>query len=164
MLELLVTIAIIALLLTVTVPISGVFKKKAEKVKCMSQMRTLHTSLTAHLTDKGHWPQLPDDGRDWTESGFFRFWVSSLEPYGASTETWLCPSDKLYLQMKKSEIEKKDRFFGSYVPTPFDKSPASPLRWNQPWLIERGDFHGEGGHLLMPDGSISSARNPFHGR
>ena len=130
----------------------------------MSHMRTIHTSFTGYMGDHGHWPQPPFLELKLTGSTFYRFWIETLEVYGIFKETCLCPSYKLLLQMKKSETEKADRYFGSYVPTPFDKSPSSPLRWNQPWLIERGDFHGKGGHILMPDGSVTSARNPFHGR
>lgn len=164
LLELLVTVALVAILLTLIFPITDSIRKKAEKVKCMSHMRALHASLSAHLEDKGHWPQVPRNADNWDESRFYRFWVTSLEPYGSSRDTWLCPSDKLIFQVKKSELEKENRYFGSYVPTAFDDSPSSPLRWLQPWLVERGDFHGEGGHMLMPDGSISSTQNPFHSR
>lgn len=163
--ELLVVIGIGLLLFSLTFPISDTFKKRAEKAACISHMRALHSSFSAHLTDKGHWPQLPDDGeKEWTESLFFKFWITTLEPYGASPETWLCPSDKVLLQTKKSNAGKKDQYFGTYVPTPFDKSPSSPIRWNQPWLLERGNFHGKGGHMLMPDGTVHDSMNPFHGR
>ncbi len=159
--ELLVTIAVLLVLLTVATVISDTFKKRAEKAKCISHMRTLHSALSAHVLDKGHWPQMDDDEENWTESKFFKFWIESLEPYGTSADNWVCPSDKLFLQFRKVD---KDEYFGSYVPTPFDKAPSTPFRWNQPWLIERGDFHGKGSHMLMPDGSVQESQNPFSGR
>lgn len=159
--EILVVTGIVLLLGTMVVSISATFKKRAEKVKCMSHMRTLHTAFTAHLTDKGHWPQMDENEQKWTESKFFRFWIQSLEPYGAAPDTWICPSDKLFLEFREVD---KDSFFGSYAPTPFDRAPGTPLRWNQPWVIERGDFHGKGSHMLMPDGSIQESQNPFYGR
>jgi len=171
-LELLFVVALILLLGGLLIPISSRFMKRAEKAKCLSHMRTLHTCFVAHVTEKGEWPQLPSDdgsvGEDeandvWSEDGFYRFWVTALEPYGAARDTWLCPSDKLFLQMSKSDLEKK-KYFGTYVPTPFESGPSIPFRWNQPWLIERGDFHGRGAHMLMPDGSVHDSQNPFHGR
>jgi type II secretory pathway pseudopilin PulG len=171
-LELLFVVSLVLFFGALLVPISSRFMKRAEKAKCLSHMRTLHTCFVAHVTDKGGWPQLPlddevdgEDGSDdvWTENGFYRFWVTALEPYGSSRETWLCPSDKLFLQMSKSDLEKEE-YFGTYVPTPFESGPATPFRWNQPWLIERGDFHGKGSHILMPDGSITDSQNPFAGR
>ena len=163
-LEVLVTVALVGLLITLVVPISDKFKKRAEKAACMTQMRVLHSALSGHITDIGTWPQIPNDANEWRETEFYRFWITSLEPYGASRDTWLCPSDKLLLQMKKEVVSDKNRYFGTYVPTPFDEMPSSPYRWMQPWLVERGDFHGEGGHILMPDGSVSSSRKPFHAR
>ncbi|HRQ87568.1 MAG TPA: type II secretion system protein [Bacteroidia bacterium] len=159
--ELLVTIGIVVLLAALLVPISDTLRKRAEKAKCISHMRAIHSSLSAHLLDKGSWPQMPD-GERWDENKFYQFWITSLEPYGSSQATWLCPSDKLLLQMKQSDM--KDQYFGTYVPTAFDKNPSSPVRWNQPWLIERGNFHGKGGHMLMPDGSVQDSMNPFYGR
>lgn len=127
-------------------------------------MRTIHAAFSAHLTDKGYWPQLPEDEQDWNEDKFFEFWILALEPYGASRDTWICPIDidnKRYANRSKID---PDKFFGSYVPTPFDENPASPYRWSQPWAIERGDLHGKGAHMLMPDGSIQESQNPFYGR
>lgn len=171
-LELLVVVSLILLFGGLLVPISSRFMKRAEKAKCLSHMRTLHTCFVGHITDKGEWPQLPfddegagEDGSDdvWSEDGFYRFWVTALEPYGAARDTWLCPSDKLFLQFSKSDLEKNE-FFGTYVPTPFEPGPGTPFRWNQPWMIERGDFHGRGAHMLMPDGSVHDSQNPFNGR
>lgn len=161
LLELLLVIAILALLGGLVVTVSSSFKKRAKKVKCISHMRTLHTSFVGHLTDKGHWPQMDEREENWNESKFFKFWITSLEPYGAAADTWLCPSDELFLEFRETN---KDSYFGSYAPTPFDEAPGTPFRWNQPWLIERGDFHGKGSHILMPDGSVSDSQNPFAGR
>lgn len=160
LLELIIAISIGALIATSVVMISSTFKERAHKVKCISQMRTLHTAFAAHLTDKGSWPQFPED-MEWSESGHFGFYIKALEPYGVAQDTWLCPADKLYLEWREVD---KNTYFGSYVPTPFDKNPSTPMRWNQPWVIERGDLHGKGAHILMPDGSVQDSRNPFYGR
>lgn len=165
LIEILLTVGIIAILVLIAIPVMETLREQAEKTKCMSQMRTLHTCFVAHVQDKGSWPQLPtDDGGKWSEDRFYKFWITSLEPYGCSQETWLCPSDKLTLQFKRSELAKEERYFGTYVPTAFDDAPGSPFRWNQPWVVERGNFHGRGAHMLMPDGSIQDAQNPFFGR
>lgn len=164
LIELLLTIGIIAILVLISVPIIETLRANAEKAKCISQLKTLHTCFVAHVQDHGKWPQLPvDKEKEWSESAFYQFWIRSLEPYGCSQETWLCPSDKLFLQFKRSELSR-DRYFGTYVPTAFDEAAASPFRWNQPWLVERSDYHGRGAHMLMPDGSVQDAQNPFFGR
>lgn len=173
LLELLVSITIVSILLTMVVAISGKFKARAEKAKCMSQMRALHTSFAAHVEDTGSWPQLPEreDDSGWSEDEFFRFFVLALEPYGGNEEMWLCPSDKdlikfrlLNEQKRKNERKGAKKYFGSYVPTRFAPGNHTPFRWNQPWLLERGAFHSGKSHMLLPDGSVHDTRDAFYGR
>jgi prepilin-type N-terminal cleavage/methylation domain-containing protein len=161
LLELLTSIAIGGLLLGMTVVIADTFVKRAKKARCLSNMRTIHSGLLAYLSDKGHWPQMEEGKVDFTEEEFFGFWVEATEPYGLNQDTWICPMDMRYQGLPD---EEKDNYSGSYVVTRFDKNPATPFRWNQPWAMERGDLHGNGAHILMPDGSISESRNPFSGR
>ena len=161
LIELLVSIGIGALLIGLTVPISSMFVKKAKKVRCISNMRTLHSALSGFVSDTGHWPQMEKDRFDFTEEDFFRFWVVATEPYGMSQDTWLCPMDR-NIELKAEAI--KQSHYGSYAVTRFDEIPATPFRWNQPWAMERGNFHGKGVHILMPDGSVSDSQNPFSGR
>lgn len=121
----------------------------------------MHTALAGYVTDKGSWPQMEEDRFDFTEEEFFKFWVLATEPYGMSQDTWLCPMDRnINLVLGKMGFE----YYGSYNVTRFDKNPSTPFRWNQPWAMERGNFHGRGVHILMPDGSVNESQNPFAGR
>ena len=160
LLEVLVTVGIISFLLSLLYLVSVRFIKRAELVKCMSHMRSLHTAFLAYVEDRGEWPQY--DMKDNSKSrDLFRFYIQSLEEYGVSQDNWICPTDKIY-----RDIPEKDRpkFYSSYMMTQFDKGNMTPLRWNQPWLVERGNFHGKGRLILMPDGSITESLNPFFGR
>ncbi len=159
--ELLVAVGVGILLISLTAVVSDTLIKRARKVGCLSNMRVLHTSLVAHVTDKGHWPQMEEDRFDYTEEEFFEFWVLSTEPYGMSQDSWICPSDRNVARIHGAMGSK---YFGSYNVTRFDKGPATPFRWNQPWAMERGNFHGKGVHILMPDGSVDDSQNPFAGR
>lgn len=104
---------------------------------------------------------MPEDEFDFSEEDFFRFWVEATAPYGMNQDTWLCPMDrKLAVLAGKME----SRFYGSYNITRFDKTASTPYRWNQPWAMERGNFHGKGAHILMPDGSVQESMNAYHGR
>lgn len=161
LLELLVVIGLIGLFFGLLIPVSDTFLKKAKKAKCISNLRTLHSGLSGYYAEHGHWPQMEEGRVDFTEDEFFRFWVEATEPYGLSQETWLCPMDQSFAGLPK---EERGKFRGSYVVTRFDKKPPTPFRWNQPWAMERGDLHGQGAHILMPDGSVQDSRNPFHGR
>jgi len=155
--ELMVVLVIIGVLTALAVPSYIHFRNQAKKATCLSHMKTVHTGLGAHLNDKGYWPQMPDGIYDGEETDFFEFWIRAIEPYGVHEPNWLCPADKV-----RKEAWDKDKS-GSYIPTPFDAHPISPIRWNQPWLIERGNLHGKGAHIAMPDGSINPSMSPFGG-
>ena len=159
--ELLVAVGVGILLISLTAVVSDTFIKRARKVGCLSNMRVLHSSLVAHVTDKGHWPQMEEDRFDYTEEEFFKFWILSTEPYGMSQDSWICPSDRNVARIHGAMGSK---YFGSYNVTRFDKAPTTPFRWNQPWAMERGNLHGKGVHILMPDGSVDDSQNPFAGR
>ncbi|MDB4662798.1 type II secretion system GspH family protein [Verrucomicrobiales bacterium] len=158
LLEILVVFAVVAILAGVVISISDSFRKRAETAQCLSKMRTVHSGLSSYLIDQGHWPQLPPEAMEFSETEYFTFWMKSIEPYGISEENWLCPSDKI-----NKEKFKKEKT-GSYIPTAFDGFMITPHRWNQPWLVERGDLHGKGAHIAMPDGSINPSTKAFGGR
>ena len=65
----------------------------------------------------------------------------------------MCPTDLRERNVGEKQSER-DKFEGSYIPTHFESGTDAPYRWRQPWLLERGDFHGEGALMIMPDGSI----------
>lgn len=159
--ELLVTILVVLLLASIGAISYEKFQQRARKVQCISQMRSLHSSFTAYWSDHGHWPQLEEDEFEFTEAEFFDFWVSATEPYGAGFDTWICPEDR---RLERKIAGDELGTIGSYVVTRFDEKSQSPFRWNQPWIMERGSFHGGGAHILMPDGSVQSSTNPFFGR
>jgi len=156
LIELLVVIAIIALLVAIGVPSYKAQRRSAEKVVCMSKMRGLHMAFDSYMTDKNHWPQMPAgifESED--ESEFWKWWILTMSPYGGDEPYWLCPSDKV-------RKESEDEYNGSYLPTQFDDHHHTPYRWaNQPWLLERGNLHRKGAHIMMPDGSIHSSKDVF---
>jgi prepilin-type N-terminal cleavage/methylation domain-containing protein len=148
--EMLVVTAIIAILVLMTIQGFARYKKHAAKVQCISKMRTVHAGLAGFYVDKNHWPQPTISIEHITEENYFEWWISVIEPYGVSAEDWLCPVDAV----KPEEERIGSR--ASYIPTRFDSHRYTPVRWNQPWLTERGDMHGKGPHIAMPDGSIST--------
>ena len=157
LIELIVAIGIIGILAGIAFPSYAAFKRRAAKATCLSHMRVIHTGFDAFMADNNYWPQMPAKAVDFDESTFFHWWIDVLEPYGAGEANWLCPLDKVRFDNASNTKE----YAGSYIPTMFDPHSFTPLRWNQPWLLERGDFHGRGAHVMMPDGSIFSSTNPF---
>lgn len=154
--ELIVAMAIVAILIALSVQGYGKFKRHAARAKCIGNMRVVHSGLNACWMDRNRWPQMPGEALTFDESRYFEWWIRVLEPYGVGEESWLCPSDIVLEKLKG----KRDVHAGSYLVTPFDGHQYSPVRWNQPWLMERGDFHGQGAHIAMPDGSILPSQMP----
>ena len=156
LMEVVVAIAIIAILAGIVIPSYATFKRHAEKARCIGNLRVLHNGFDAFILEHNYWPQMPGDSTEWDQSKYFQWWVKILEPYGVGQESWLCSSDRFLKQLPENEGD----YFSSYVPTRFNPHRFTPFRWNQPWVIERGDYHGKGAHVLMPDGSITASQSP----
>lgn len=158
MLEVVIAVAIIGVLASIAFPAFKGVESHAAKVQCIGNLHTIHAGFDGYLLERNSWPQLPNGALYWDESQFFGWFVATLEPYGVGEYSWLCKADKAVRQSRTGE-----EFAGSYVPTLFDAHHFTPYKWSQPWVIERGDFHGRGAHILMPDGSIHPSTNPFGG-
>ncbi len=161
MIELIVVIAIIATLVAVGTTVSGRMKAAAEEAACTSNMRSLHVGFASYVNDNGEWPQLPDEvfNSSDQERGW-EFWVKSLEPYEIEQKTWLCPTE-WNGHVINLEEDQYPEYWSSYSPTPFEGGSSLPFKWiNQPWLSEKGDFHGNGVKLIMPNGNIKTSSFP----
>ena len=148
-LELLISVSIIAVLAAMILALSDTIRRRAEQAACVGNMRSLFAALSAYNTDNGHFPQAPENN---DEQAFWDFWFETFEEeYDIPKKTWICPT---YRRMNPGVEEENMK--GTYVPTRFSKSSAlAAYRWpNQPWLVEVGDHHGKGMLVLFPDGSV----------
>jgi type II secretory pathway pseudopilin PulG len=149
--ELTASVVIFSVLLVAAILSYGPILAKADAMRCMGNMRSLHTSLAAFVHDNAHWPQEPDELWEGDNEGASEdWWIETLTPYGGEEGVWKCPT--LNRQLRK-EGETRPR--AHYSPTRFDEKPFTPFRWStQPWLVEIGNMHGRGAHIIFPDGSI----------
>jgi prepilin-type N-terminal cleavage/methylation domain-containing protein len=148
LLELLITILIIAILIVTVIVAFPKIQAKAEAVRCGNNMRQLQVALAAATQDQGHWPQEPanDNQNAWED-----WWIQELQTYGPTLGTWQCPSIKRKIAGRNKDGRPKIH----YTPTSFDDLPGTPYKWSkQPWLIEIGNMHGGGALIAFPDGSI----------
>ena len=155
LIELMIVIGIICLLAALLFFVGRQVQQKAYAVKCLSRMKNLHDALQAHMQDhEGVWPQvdLELEGEDYWKS-----WYDTLQPYKVTPVDWLCPSEETTLKKE----ENRPKYDSSYSITHFDDNPNTAFLWPQPWILERGDFHGSGARMMMPDGSVQDA--PFTG-
>lgn len=118
----------------------------------MSNMRSLHVSLSAYIQDHAQWPQEPEElWESPNEDASEDWWIETLTPYGGDESVWQCPT--IARQIRAQSEDGRPR--AHYAPTSFDEGTLTPYRWStQPWLVEIGNIHGRGAHLLFPDGSI----------
>lgn len=159
-LELGVTVAVIAILGLITLGGVGKLRARAERAKCAANLRNLAVATNLYIDDRGSWPQVRANPKaDPTE--YATAWVEALAPFGATRETWICPTiqnllgNPNYTQPPDTRID--------YIATAFDDKPTSPREWRtQPWFIERGDVHGSGNLIIFTDGSISDLRTVVH--
>jgi prepilin-type N-terminal cleavage/methylation domain-containing protein len=151
--EVLLVVAIAALLMTLSIPVYRVLKEKASYAGCVSHLRILHTGFTTYLSDHEMiWPQVPELSVG-DETKEYKWWVETLGDYGVSRKQWVCPADR---DLNDETDLPPGEFRGSYIPTLFDEFPNTAFRWKQPWVIERGGLHGsdKGPNMLMPDGTV----------
>ncbi|MDG2122417.1 MAG: prepilin-type N-terminal cleavage/methylation domain-containing protein [Verrucomicrobiales bacterium] len=152
LLELLVVAVIVAILVSITFSGYGIFRAKAADGTCTSHLRSLRVSLETYMQDKHEWPQPPLEIAG-DEEKMWEFWIKELTPYDGLQKYWVCPTH-VELFMRGRSPQDTPEYMGSFIPTDFDDHESTPYKWRQPWLIERGNFHGKGAKMLMPDGSI----------
>ena len=152
MIEMVAVAAILGILVVVGVAAYNKLILQADATQCMANMRSLHSSIAAYVENKRQWPQPPDPlSEPGNEDALEDWWIETLIPYDATEKTWQCPSLGRILQRSKETQRPRTH----YAPTPFDGNELTPYRWGtQPWLVEIGNIHGRGAHILFPDGSV----------
>jgi prepilin-type N-terminal cleavage/methylation domain-containing protein len=152
LIELLVAIAIVGILATLLVPEMSTLPERAQKVVCISHLRSLHISFGAYLNDNEVWPQCPEELEGADEE---QFWFDALKDYGGDPNIWLCPT--LVRQLGADFATNTEAPKIHYTPTQFDDNPMSPRKWaSQPWLMEIGDMHHCGNLMIRTDGAVQS--------
>lgn len=148
--ELLVGIVIFTLLAATLYAASGRILPTVDRVRCTSNLKSLHGIFAYYLDSNGHWPSQPRfTGRQQKE--YERWWFETMESYGATRGHWTCPAIRRLIRHAPEE----ERPLIHYSPTMFDSFHNRPFQWStMPWLVEIADAHGHGALVLFPDGSI----------
>ena len=163
--ELMVVIAIIAVLALVFAGSYQRYIAKAEGIDVMGKLSTMHKSLLTYMLEKGSWPQEPEEDSDGTDEALWDWWKKEMKPYGLSDADWFTSSHlrRLNEEMKANggkpismEEMREAVSFPSIIPTPFAAGPTEPYRYEgQPWISETGEYHGDDGmFVIRADGSI----------
>lgn len=146
---------ILGILIAMLLPGFTYFRSRAERSKCLQNLRNLYVGTTVYLQDHGSWPQV-DPGLLNTPE-YPKAWVKALEPYNLSTLNWVCPS--VQRVMNNPDLSKPETARVDYFATPFGPERQLPHKYpRQPWFIERGDMHGDGQLILFPTGEVQSLK------
>jgi len=87
LIELLVVIAIIAILASLLMPALSSAKQKANRIKCVNNMRQLNMALTMYADDFDN--ECPPVSRSFSSN-----WMAKLQPYYLDRKILKCPADK----------------------------------------------------------------------
>ena len=92
LIELLIVIAIIAILAGILLPVFAKARERARRIECVSNLRQIGMGVGEYIQDWGGrypWAQRAAN----VSSGLRPALVQTVEPYGVEPETWKCPSD-----------------------------------------------------------------------
>jgi prepilin-type N-terminal cleavage/methylation domain-containing protein len=98
LLQLLIAIAIIAILAVLVAGAVGGLRRRAHRIQCMANLKSLHAAVELYRQQKEQWPQvLVDRSADDAAEQYSMQWIAALEPFGASRKTWICPETQQLL-------------------------------------------------------------------
>lgn len=166
LIEVLVVIAIIAVLIGILVPVLGAMRDNARSAQCMANLRQIGTVTYAIVDEqKGDWP----------------FWVSNMPsspPVGrksmtdvyaghmSSLECFRCPADPTARQTEAADYTSYHYWPGEEMLDDLHKGTATAIRevslrmriGQGSFLWDRDDWHGGGtvSHAcFVPDGHVA---------
>jgi type II secretory pathway pseudopilin PulG len=157
--ELLTVIAIVGILVTLLLPLMGLFTARAAKANCMSNLKSLYVAANLYTQEQGHWPQV--DNNTFGTPAFTQAWVTALSQYGIYPINWTCPT--IQRDLGTPDVNQPGAARLDYIGTPFGPQPQAPYKYStQPWFVERGDVHGDGNMLIFSNGQIMSLSDARH--
>ena len=147
-------ILVISILAVMAMPLYSQFLTRAQKAKCIANLRSLHVATNLYVQDNHHWPQLATAKSGDTAAA--QLWIDTMKPYGLIQINWICPSIQQALHSPDLSDPTNTRI--DYNATPFNIKPNAPFQQTrQPWYIEAADIHGNGQEIIFPDGHIEEA-------
>lgn len=150
--ELIFVIAILGILVTLFFPVTAMMRERAERIRCMGNLRSLHVALGAYTQLQGHWPQVPEDLSMRAEDEWL---IEEMKKVQLPEEIWYCPTLKRLMDAGEKDPPSEEDSTLHYSITGFDDGPFTPYKWaGQPWAAENGNNHGDGALVAFPDGSI----------
>ena len=142
-------LVVLSILVVVVAPVVPGLQARAQRVKCIGNLRSLHTAANLYVQDNKHWPQISGTGMQ--DKAAAQAWIAALAPYGLSQVNWVCPT--IQQSLHSPDLTSPDNVRVDYMAMPFGPKQNAPFQHaRQPWFIEAGDVHGNGQEVIFPDG------------
>ena len=159
--ELLTAIVVIAILAAMIIPAFGYMRERAERTKCVANLKSLYVGATLYIQDHGSWPHV--SAATVNTPAFADAWIRAFERYAIQPDNWVCPS--VQRLMHNPDLLKPENRRIDYFATPFGPERMAPYRYpRQPWFLERADVHGEGQMIIFANGDVKSLREVLRDR
>lgn len=173
--ELLVAIAVIAILAALLLPTLAKARERARRARCASNLRQIAMASFMYVDDHEHtFPIQPDDGVPVLAiGGHGTNFYDQLNPYLNQLAIWICPSTRpapgeLMSYHMNGFIITTSGFQQSGIRQPSDTlliGESGGTRWNQAYLRpdQHGDYlydrpqltHNGGGNATFADGHVT---------
>lgn len=157
--EMMTVIVIIGILATMVFGIMADVQYRADRAACVANLKTLYTGAAIYLQQQGQWPQVDPKLIQGDGTGYANGWIGALSTCGVARNNWICPS--VQRLMHNPDFTQQDNIRVDYIATPFDTKEMTPYLWpKQPWFVEKGSVHGDGGNLIIwANGQIVSLKD-----
>jgi prepilin-type N-terminal cleavage/methylation domain-containing protein len=158
--EMMVVVAIIAVLAILLISAIKGGRAKAEDIGCKKRIHGLGVGLSVVLSDRGTWPNPPDDlGEGKTEDAdeeLDKWWIEIGKQQKIGENEWICPSEERIFRQEGNDR----KHYSSYQVGTFDDGPETPTRWDTPWLMEKNPNHEDGQNVYMSTGAVRTFKLP----
>ena len=151
-------LVVVSILVVMLAPVFPSLRARAQKTKCIGNLRSLHTAVDLYVHDNQHWPQISGNGSQ--DMVVAQAWITALNPYGLTQINWVCPA--IQQALHSPDLTQAQNVRVDYMAMPFGSKPNSPFQHpKQPWFIEVADVHGNGQEVIFTDGHIEEALDIF---
>ena len=158
MIELICVLIILGVVGSISVGAFDSLKKSARRLSCAANLKGLYAAASAHVSDKGVWPQVSTRLINQDPGEYTNRWLEALSPYGITLKQLTCPAAAAVRRDQNPSGAPKSSAipdFADYIATPFGKGANTPFQFlTQPWFAETTGSHGKANLLILGNGEV----------
>src|SRR5881227_1453153 len=92
LIELLTVVVVMTILATMLTGVFADIRGRADRAKCVQNLKNLYTSAANYVAQQGAWPQIDPTAGGTNRRIYAKAWIAALEPLGLSSINWICPT------------------------------------------------------------------------